>query len=536
MQIYCIKNEFITPAVQYTLDFLLNRSGFFYRWLASGSEIINSGIILSYGKKMPPSNTPHLYLPRFYDPLNLSQHNAEWKEFLTDDTSLPVLKLSYDSHDDVPFDLIATVFFFLSRMEEKKYRHPDDADKFYKESLLYQYGQFYLPLVDMLADWFSRRITELFRKHNLPYLRKSDFPDGKRMGLALTHDVDITRAYNPLQRTIFKWKSAEQKKAVLQAEEDIWAFDRLLPFYKEKGWRATFNFIARLRENTHYRYNIKSSRFRTLINRLQEEGHEIGLHPSRYAFEHPQRYVKEKKRLEEVAGQAIWGMRQHYLRALYPALWQTVEDIGLKYDATLAFRRQAGFRGGVCAPFNCFDYRVNKALSCMEFPTAFFESSLPGNGQDEETAIKAIRHFFEITQKYRGLLTILWHPSNMYTSSLLNRLWREITEQAVRFQPYIAPFKQHYNWQIARRQLHIDSVQWNVNTIRIIIKNHSAVHNIDIGIYGIDGDVRASAGKIIPIEEGKSNSYRIEYEGNVLKLEFDYKQAKPGRDDEQGKK
>jgi len=373
MRIYCIKNELITPAVQYTFEFLLARSGFFYQWLTNGSVKITTGIILSYGKNIQASRTPRLHLPRYYDPLNPAREKAEWQEFLTDDIRLPVLGLSNDSHSEIPFDLIATVFFFLSRMEEKDFRHPDDADRFYRESILYQYGQYRLPVVDMLAAWFARKIRALFRKHNQPYLCKSDFPDGKQMGLAFTHDVDITRAYNPLRRTFLKWKSPEQKQIVTQAEDDIWSFDRLLPFYKEKGWKATFNFIPRRWEDLHYRYNIKTSRFRQLIKRLQEEGHEIGLHPSRYAFDHPQRYAREKKRLESVTGHPVLGIRQHYLRALYPSLWRTVENIGLKYDATLAFRRQAGFRGGICTPFKCFDNQENRPLGCMEFPTAFFE-------------------------------------------------------------------------------------------------------------------------------------------------------------------
>ena len=484
MQIFCIENEHLDPAARYAIDFMLERSGFFYRWVQNEPSATEMGIILTYGKRNSRLPLPSLHLPRAYNPTQLNTAKPEWREFSVNDHLVPVLGLNTSSAETISFDIVATVFFFLSRMEEGGFRHPDDVDKRYRESLLFRYGAFRLPVVDILAKWLKERIEEIFRRHKLPWLLKSPFPHGHRMGLALTHDVDITRAANPLKTWLLKRFSDGKKQAAEQAEADIWAFDRLLPFYRERGWRATFNFLARPWEDTHYRYHVTSRRFRRLINRMQEEGHEIGLHPSRYAFEHPHRYVKEKKRLEKITGRPVKGMRQHYLRALFPALWRTAEQLGLQYDATLAYRRAAGYRAGTGAPFTCFDHRENRILNCLEFPTAFFESSLPEEGKSTDPAVETIHYFFDTAQTYRGVLTVLWHPSNMYSHALYKRLWQEITGFAESYCPFIAPLAQQAHWQESRRRIRLSSVKKNTAGCMVTIENPASFPGTGLLVYG----------------------------------------------------
>ena len=244
------------------------------------------------------------------------------------------------------------------------------------------------------------------------------------------------------------------------------------------------------------------------------------MHSSRYAFDHPQRYPKEKRRLEAAAGQTLWGMRQHYLRALYPELWRQVEHIGLKYDATLAYRRQAGFRAGVCAPFNCFDFRDNRAVHCMEFPTAFFEASLPGNGQDENSAIKAIHYFFKITQKYRGLLTILWHPSNIYSQPHWERLWKEIIERIETYRPYPATLKQHYIWQKAREGMSLELLHRKNDVAQVKIKTGEPAQNIDVVLYAATGRVSTGDGILSLSAAEQRRGRRLETNKREMILEI----------------
>jgi peptidoglycan/xylan/chitin deacetylase (PgdA/CDA1 family) len=155
-------------------------------------------------------------------------------------------------------------------------------------------------------------------------------------------------------------------------DRKIWAFDRLTAFYRKRKLNASFFFIARYMEGRHFRYRIRSRAFRKLLHLLHHEGHEIGLHPSRFAFEHPARYPREKARLEHTLGSPVTGMRQHYLRCLFPQIWETAHAMGLLYDTSLGYRRYHGFRAGTSHPFPTFDHRSGTMLNTYAFPLNFF--------------------------------------------------------------------------------------------------------------------------------------------------------------------
>ncbi len=48
MKLYCYKNEFITPAVQYTIDFILNSLGYFYDWITDIETIPENSVLIVY--------------------------------------------------------------------------------------------------------------------------------------------------------------------------------------------------------------------------------------------------------------------------------------------------------------------------------------------------------------------------------------------------------------------------------------------------------------------------------------------------------
>ncbi len=520
MQIFCIENEHTTPAVRYTIDYLLERSGFFYQWKPNISGIDGPGLVLLYGNETDTHKFPAIQLPAAIDPLLLPDQEITWDEFSINGEALPVVGLSKAYRGIIPFDVVATVFFFLSLLYERDYRHPDDADKNHTNHPLYRYGRFKRPVVDIICAWFTEKIERIFREQGFIYLRKSAFPEGRKMGLSFTHDVDITRAANPAKRILQGWFSHSKKRILQEAEAAVWAFDRLLPFYNNKGWRATFNFIARPWEGRHYRYNVKSNRFRSLIRRLETEGHEVGLHPSRFTFEHSRRFLQEKKRLEEVVGKPLHGMRQHYLRGLYPDLWRAAENAGLSYDCSLAYRRRAGYRAGTGGPFTCFDWRDNEILNCTEFPTAFFESSLPGGGTDVDLAKEAIRSFFETAQRYGTVLTVLWHPSNMYSHPYWSRLWDEITIQAEQYKPFIAPLWQQLQWKETRRALRLVSVDEKANTITLVIEHPRKAMPGGVRISGKVLRATDQNGNRIPWQPTENNMQEIIFNSEELRLEI----------------
>ncbi len=49
MMIYCLENEFTSPAVRYTIEFVLNSLGFFFKWIPKPVPDIHNTIHITYG-------------------------------------------------------------------------------------------------------------------------------------------------------------------------------------------------------------------------------------------------------------------------------------------------------------------------------------------------------------------------------------------------------------------------------------------------------------------------------------------------------
>ena len=131
-----------------------------------------------------------------------------------------------------------------------------------------------------------------------------------------------------------------------QAEKRLWIFDKLALDYQQRNIKATFFFLAKRLENRSYRYNIGTKKYRRLLYDLHNQKHEVALHSSRFAFNKKGRYLKEKRVLEKMLQKAVVGLRQHYIRCLFPEVWRMASKSHLLYDSSLIYRRMSGFRAG----------------------------------------------------------------------------------------------------------------------------------------------------------------------------------------------
>lgn len=466
MRLLCLKNEFVTNAVKYSIDHILNQLGYFYDWIEDPASVTDSDLLIIYGPtdilQNERGNTIHL--PRLKILEELSAENIDWQETYINKHTIPVLGLLPKAalKPKTYFcDLAANIYFHLARLEERDVKHPDQLDdQRIGKSILRKYGNFTLPVADMLIADFGQFIEQAVPGEHF-LIRKAAFPEGEDFGLAITHDVDRIAAFHRPTKLLLKilnkfgFHKKHSNAEMDQADQASWAFDRLLPFYLERQIKATFFFISRWREGTHFRYLLKQKRMLQLFETLKKNGHEIALHPSRYAFEHPKRYLKEKQRLEKSSGFSIRGMRHHYLRGLFPQLWQKAADLELKYDATLIHRHHSGFRSATCNPFIAFDHEKQELLPVQAFPTAFFENTLPKTGQDVDASLKTIRILLEQTKKHQGLFTILWHTNNIYYNEPYPQLWQHILQLLENENAFSATLYEHQQWFVQRKKIRL---------------------------------------------------------------------------------
>jgi hypothetical protein len=470
MKIFCLLNQYTNPAVCYTLEFILNTCGYFYQWI---SQPISQGTLIIYGdcETVMKTGTHCVHIPCGYDLAVLPTSSLTWQEIKLQGLKIPVLSLP-DSNHEIPFDLLATIYFHLARIEELSYTNPEEVDKNVAKQVLYRYGQFKVPVVDVLCDWFAA----ILDNNSPPVLRKAIYPSGQCCGVALTHDVDRLHAANPFKKWLFKQgnrfrKDSKIRNEVLdQADRRLWVFDRLLMDYQQNQYIATFFFLAKKMEGISYRYNIRSKKINELVAWLKRSNFEIALHASRYAFADRKRYAAEKAVLGGISGSAIAGLRQHYIRCLFPEVWRIAADIGFLYDASLVHRRMSGFRGGTAHPFYCFDHDRKMVLPLIECATSFFENTLPDEGADLEKSCTEIAQLFGRIKRYRGLMVALWHQHNIYENPPYPEIWQTFISAIDHTKMYINTLAEQAKWYDHRNKIVLTDILAQKHGWRLIVE------------------------------------------------------------------
>jgi peptidoglycan/xylan/chitin deacetylase (PgdA/CDA1 family) len=158
-----------------------------------------------------------------------------------------------------------------------------------------------------------------------------------------------------------------------------------------------------------------------MMREIDRRGWEIGLHPSWYSFDDADELKRQKDALETALGREVVSIRQHYLHYDIRVTPRIHAEAGFKYDSTLGFNDNVGFRFGTCYPWHLFDLKAGKELPVTEVPLIIQDGAmlLPTKGMrlDEDIAFQYIVHIAEIVEKVSGVLTLLWHPDGIIEPS-----------------------------------------------------------------------------------------------------------------------
>ena len=138
---------------------------------------------------------------------------------------------------------------------------------------------------------------------------------------------------------------------------------------------------------------------------------EIGLHPGYFAGSDPHAFLEERRRLEQVTGEPVESVRNHYLRWHPINTPQLLHSYGIRIDATLGYAEQEGFRRGTCHPFRLYDLQNERPLDVWEMPLLVMDSTLFGyRALEVEGALEATRRILLQVERFRGAAVMLWHP------------------------------------------------------------------------------------------------------------------------------
>jgi len=395
----------------------------------------------------------------------------------------------------IPFDLYLNIFYHLSRFEEKWRHFTDETQTDHATSLLSRYDDLKNPLVDVLVMLLDVLIRKKIDDEKMTAVRVMNWPGGEQLGVSLSHDVDITREISWPARILKHTKkiyfrlsgrnnsSRQLNEEIKEKDAQAWNFPQLITFYTEQGWHATFFFLAKWLEGRHFRYNIRSKKFISLFEQLRQAGHEIALHPSKYAFDKASTYRDEKNKLAAASGVKVQGMRQHYLRAKFPRLWVLAEKAGLLYDASLGYNFQSGFRAGTTFPFQTYDFTEEKLLSLTEFSLHLFEYNLTRSPAEDIDPRSVIKKVVGQVAKYGGLFVTLLHPSN-YSREPYRSQWDYLLAELSGYKIFVASLTEHLEWRRRRERIKLSWTDTGEEKKQLIITLPEDLSEFSLEIIG----------------------------------------------------
>jgi len=242
------------------------------------------------------------------------------------------------------------------------------------------------------------------------------WPENHNFAACLTHDVDsIYPSWKYVLFTATKYalklkpaKSVQRLFGKIQKDRSsnpYRNFRKILQIEERYGGKSSFYFKTALRDPIGWIYDIDN--FKDELGAITDVGGEVGLHGGYYSYNDPNELKKEKDKLEKALGKNVVGIRMHYLRFNVPDTWRLLADLGFEYDTTFGYDDMPGFRNGMAHPFRPYDMNLEKEINILELPLVIMDGSLFKMSLEE--AWEIINKLVEVTEKNKGVITILWH-------------------------------------------------------------------------------------------------------------------------------
>jgi peptidoglycan/xylan/chitin deacetylase (PgdA/CDA1 family) len=272
-----------------------------------------------------------------------------------------------------------------------------------------------------------------------------EYPDNKKFSVVLTHDIDDI--YIKPRHLLYSFYHFPENKDISfifnslmgiinKKKSNYINFNKIIDIEKKYGVTSTFYFLNSLFDIFGIKYNLQE--LTSEINYILDEECEIGFHTGYHTFNNLDEIVKEKEKMEKLTGKKIIGARNHVLRFKTPDSWNILANAGFKYDTSYGYSDMVGFRNGLCHPFQPYDLNREKLINILEIPLCIQDWTLRMEMRKNfQESWEYIKKLIDITEKYNGVLTVLWHnwtfalPTSI--GGIFGREWTTLYEKIIKY-------------------------------------------------------------------------------------------------------
>ncbi len=334
------------------------------------------------------------------------------------DGDIPQLFSAENGSYDIDFDLLAAVFYCLSRYEEYLPFSPDEHGRFCStQSWAAHVDLVQIPVVEMWMNYLKEAIKAkypriVFKEHVFQ--------------IRPTIDIDTAWAYSErplwaqftrLAKALVTFdfpRSHTILRAITQQEDPFDTFSLFSDLLCDK--ESVFFWLMRDELPFDTAYYVDHPAYRKLIKKVSTHA-EIGLHPSYTSYQKQDALQSEKDTLALLADKDIIKSRQHYLRFSLPLTYQHLIAVGIKEDYSMGYADTLGFRAGTCFPFYFYDLEREESTDLLVHPFQAMDVTLRDYlSLVPDQACSKISSLKQTIQSFEGQFCFIWHNSSFYES------------------------------------------------------------------------------------------------------------------------
>lgn len=331
----------------------------------------------------------------------------------------------------LPFDVFSASFYMLTRYEEYLPFKPDAHGRFPGSGSLACRGSFlHLPVVDIWARFLANSLVKHFP---VLTIRHNEF------SALLTVDVDQPFAYRSrgLLRTMGGFVKgiagggvppSERLRTMMGKEDDPYDNFAFIEETAEKH-KSDLLFFFPVGDQGEYDHNpsFRDHNYDEII-KSADTLFCSGLHPSYRSFGRQNVLRIEIERYKHITGHLPDKTRQHWLLLKMPDTYRSFAEAGIKYDYTMGYADEPGFRAGIARPYKFYDLDREKSTGLTIVPFQVMDGTLRQyRNMSPAAAIETIRELISVTRKVGGQFISVWHNTSLSERNGWEG-WREVFE------------------------------------------------------------------------------------------------------------
>lgn len=421
----------ITPRLQYITNFLSQYYGLQLKLVSDEERFVKAtdSCKINYGYHRLDSNEIFMHSHALLFESSVRQVKIECFE-------RNGYKAFFKTEGDFGFDLLAAIFYLITRYEEYLPHQKDMYGRYaHENSVAFKENFLHLPLVNIWLEDFKNLLVE---KDPTLAFKNSKF------SFLPTYDIDIAwsfrnkgfkRNFGGILKLLFGWKFGKmihRIRVIRGRRQDPFDsyewMDRLHEQFKLQP--VYFFLVAKERAKYDRNIDVTNAEYQQLVYSIASK-YSIGLHPSWASGDTPSLLTKEKSTLEQITNQTITSSRQHFIRFELPSTYRKLLALGIINDHSMGYGTINGFRASIATSYYWYDLRQEEKTQLVIHPFCFMDANAYYEEKlSPEAALEELMQYYNVVKSVNGTMITLWHNNFLGTDEMFAG-WKETYQKFV---------------------------------------------------------------------------------------------------------